>query len=169
MRTSAIRAGLLPESARPARVLVSKRALPPRTPVLCPGCPHRGVFVILRKLKLVVNGDIGCYGLGLMPPLSAVHTCGCMGASIGVAHGVAKAGVQEKKVAVIGDSTFLHSGLPALLSVTYNKSNTITVIMDNRTTAMTGRQQHPGTGYTLQQEQTEAVPLVIDRPTIYQA
>lgn len=117
------------------------------------------MFVTTRKLKLVVNGDIGCYTLGLLPPLSALHTCGCMGASIGVAHGVAKAGVQEKNVAVIGDSTFFHSGLPALLNVAYNRSNTITLILDNRTTAMTGHQQHPGTGYTLQQKETRAVPL----------
>jgi len=82
-----------------------------------------------------------------------------MGASIGVAHGVAKAGVQEKNVAVIGDSTFFHSGLPALLNVAYNQSDTITLILDNRTTAMTGHQQHPGTGYTLQQKETRAVPL----------
>jgi indolepyruvate ferredoxin oxidoreductase alpha subunit len=159
VRESAISAGLLPQASRPARVSIPAPALPPRPPVLCPGCPHRGMFVTTRKLKLVVNGDIGCYTLGLLPPLSALHTCGCMGASIGVAHGVAKAGVQEKNVAVIGDSTFFHSGLPALLNVAYNRSNTITLILDNRTTAMTGHQQHPGTGYTLQQKETRAVPL----------
>jgi len=159
VRESAIRAGLLPQTSRPTVAQAPKPPIPPRPPVLCPGCPHRGVFVTTRKLKLVVNGDIGCYTLGLLPPLSALHSCGCMGASIGVAHGVAKAGVQEKNVAVIGDSTFFHSGLPALLNVAYNKSNTITLILDNRTTAMTGHQQHPGTGYTLQQQETRAVPL----------
>jgi indolepyruvate ferredoxin oxidoreductase alpha subunit len=156
---SAVRAGLLPPTSRPTRAATQRLAPPLRPPALCPGCPHRGIFVITNKLKLVVNGDIGCYGLGLMPPLSAVHTCGCMGASIGVAHGVAKAGVQERNVAVIGDSTFFHSGIPALLNVAYNKSNTITIIMDNGTTAMTGHQPHSGTGRTLQQVTTSATPL----------
>ncbi|HUS81622.1 MAG TPA: thiamine pyrophosphate-dependent enzyme, partial [Armatimonadota bacterium] len=118
-----------------------------------------GVFSIARKLKLVVNGDIGCYTLGFLPPLSALHSCGCMGASIGVAHGVRKAGIAQKNVAVIGDSTFFHSGIPALLNAAYNRSDTITVILDNRTTAMTGHQQHPGTGHTLQQQPTRAAEL----------
>lgn len=159
VRESAIAAGLLPESSRPARLRLERPPLPPRPPVLCPGCPHRGVFVALRKLKVVVNGDIGCYTLGSLPPLTALHTCGCMGASIGVAHGVSKAGIQQKNVAVIGDSTFFHSGIPALLNVAYNRSNTVTIILDNRTTAMTGHQQHPGTGHTLQQRETSPIGL----------
>lgn len=159
VRECAIEAGLLPESERPERVSLDLPALPPRPPVLCPGCPHRGVFVTTSKLKLVVNGDIGCYTLGFLPPLAALHSCGCMGGSIGVAHGVSKAGVKQKNVAVIGDSTFFHTGIPALLNVAYNKSDTITIILDNRTTAMTGHQQHPGTGHTLQNQETQAVAL----------
>jgi indolepyruvate ferredoxin oxidoreductase alpha subunit len=115
------------------------------------------LFTITNKLKLVVNGDIGCYTLGFLPPLSALHTCGCMGASIGVAHGVSKAGIAQKHVAVIGDSTFFHTGMPALLNVAYNQSDTVVIIVDNRTTAMTGHQQHPGTGMTLMGEPTPAV------------
>lgn len=136
--------------------------LPMRPPLLCPGCPHRGVFHITNRLKLVVNGDIGCYTLGFLPPLSALHTCGCMGASIGVAHGVSKAGIKQKNVAVIGDSTFFHTGMPALLNAAYNKSDIVTIIMDNRTTAMTGQQENPATGLTLSGEPT----LTIDFETL---
>ncbi|MCD6519890.1 MAG: indolepyruvate ferredoxin oxidoreductase subunit alpha [Anaerolineae bacterium] len=159
IRKSAIAAGLLPTEARPKRFSLSLPELPPRPPILCPGCPHRGIFTVLRKLKVVVNGDIGCYTLGFLPPLKAVHTTGCMGASIGQAHGVAKAGIRQKHVAIIGDSTFLHSGIPALLNVAYNQSDTVTIILDNRTTAMTGHQDHPGTGQTLQKVKTRAVDL----------
>jgi indolepyruvate ferredoxin oxidoreductase alpha subunit len=150
VRECAIDAGLLPESARPERVSLTLPDLPSRPPVLCPGCPHRGIYTVANRLKLVVNGDIGCYTLGFLPPLSAVHSTGCMGASIGVAHGVTRAGINQKHIAVIGDSTFFHTGLQALLNTAYNESNTTTVIVDNRTTAMTGHQQHPGTGRTLQ-------------------
>ena len=159
VRDRAIAAGLLPVEALPERVAVEIPALPARPPILCPGCPHRGVFSIARKLKLVVNGDIGCYTLGFLPPLSALHSCGCMGASIGVAHGVRKAGIAQKNMAVIGDSTFFHSGIPALLNAAYNRSDTITVILDNRTTAMTGHQQHPGTGLTLQLQPTRTAEI----------
>jgi indolepyruvate ferredoxin oxidoreductase alpha subunit len=159
VRESAIAAGLLPESARvPVAELVSPE-IPPRPPVLCPGCPHRAVFHVLSKRKVPVTGDIGCYTLGLLPPLSAIHTCGCMGAGIGQAHGAAKAGIGERMVAVIGDSTFFHTGLPALLNVAYNRSNVITIILDNRITGMTGHQQNPGTGYTLQMQETPAIEL----------
>ncbi len=150
VRECAIDAGLLPESARPERVSLTLPDLPSRPPVLCPGCRHRGISTVANRLKLVVNGDIGCYTLGFLPPLSAVHSTGCMGASIGVAHGVTRAGINQKHIAVIGDSTFFHTGLQALLNTAYNESNTTTVIVDNRTTAMTGHQQHPGTGRTLQ-------------------
>ena len=112
--------------------------------MLCPGCPHRSAFYVLNKLKVPVNGDIGCYTLGLIPPLSAIHTCGCMGAGIGVAHGAAKAGSPEHHVAVIGDSTFFHTGIPALVNVVYNQSPIVTIIMDNRVTGMTGHQENPG-------------------------
>jgi len=155
----AITAGLLSAPAQVKRTGVALSDLPPRPPVLCPGCPHRGIYVIARKMQLLINGDIGCYTLGSLPPLSAVHTTGCMGAGIGQAHGVAMAGIKQKHVAVIGDSTFFHSGIPALLNAAYNKSNTTTIILDNRTTAMTGHQEHPGTGHTLQGRDTHAVDL----------
>jgi indolepyruvate ferredoxin oxidoreductase alpha subunit len=126
--------------------------LPPRPPNMCPGCPHRGMFYILKKLKLFVTGDIGCYTLGALPPLNAMETCICMGASIGNALGIAKAlgdSAAGTTVAVIGDSTFLHSGITGLLDIAYNRGACTVIILDNRTTAMTGRQEHPGTGYTL--------------------
>ncbi len=159
VRESAIRAGLLPESARVPVARLEKPEIPARPPVLCPGCPHRALFHVLNKRKVPVAGDIGCYTLGLLPPLAAVHTCGCMGAGIGQAHGAAQAGIGERMVAVIGDSTFFHTGMPALLNVAYNRSNVITVILDNRTTGMTGHQQNPGTGYTLQMQETPPIEL----------
>jgi indolepyruvate ferredoxin oxidoreductase alpha subunit len=133
--------------------------LPGRPPVLCAGCPHRGTLYILHKIGLPINGDIGCYTLGVIPPLNAIDTCGCMGASIGVAHGAAVAGDSERHFAVLGDSTFFHTGLPALLNVAYNRSNVITIIMDNRITGMTGHQENPGTGRTLQQKETVQIEL----------
>lgn len=159
VRDCAERAGLLPIALGDAALPLTPPPLPARPPVLCPGCPHRGVFTTLRKLKLVVNGDIGCYTLGALPPLGALSSCGCMGASIGVAHGVTLAGVAQRNIAVIGDSTFYHSGIPALLNVAYNHSRTLTVILDNGTTAMTGHQHHPGTGRTLQMRPTPAADL----------
>jgi indolepyruvate ferredoxin oxidoreductase alpha subunit len=159
VRESAIRAGLLPASARVPVTELDKPEIPPRPPVLCPGCPHRAVFHVLNKRRVPVTGDIGCYTLGLVPPLSAIHTCGCMGAGIGQAHGAAKAGIGERMVAVIGDSTFFHTGMPALANVAYNRSNVVTIILDNRTTGMTGHQQNPGTGYTLQLQETPPLDL----------
>jgi indolepyruvate ferredoxin oxidoreductase, alpha subunit len=159
VRDSAIQAGLLPESARVPVAELDKPEIPPRPPVLCPGCPHRAVFHVLNKRRVPVTGDIGCYTLGLLPPLSAIHTCGCMGAGIGQAHGAAKAGIGERMVAVIGDSTFFHTGMPALANVAYNRSNVVTIILDNRTTGMTGHQQNPGTGYTLQLQETPPLDL----------
>ncbi len=159
VRESAIQAGLLPASAHIPLPSVDVGPLPSRPPVLCPGCPHRGVFYVLNKLKVPVNGDIGCYTLGLIPPLSAIHSCGCMGAGIAVAHGAVKAGSPERHVAVIGDSTFFHSGIPALINTVYNHSKVITIIMDNRVTGMTGHQENPGTGVTLQGQATVAIEL----------
>jgi indolepyruvate ferredoxin oxidoreductase alpha subunit len=159
VRETAIRAGLLPESAHVALPNVEVGALPGRPPVLCPGCPHRPTFYILNKLKVPVNGDIGCYTLGLIPPLSAIHTCGCMGAGIGVAHGAAQAGSPERHVAVIGDSTFFHSGIPPLINAVYNQSPIVTVILDNRVTGMTGHQENPGTGRTLTGKPAPVVEL----------
>jgi indolepyruvate ferredoxin oxidoreductase alpha subunit len=159
VRQSAIQAGLLPESASQPLVELEGPEIPPRPPVLCPGCPHRSVFHVLNKRRVPVAGDIGCYTLGLLPPLSAIHSCGCMGAGIGVAHGAAQAGIGERMVAVIGDSTFFHTGLPALANVGYNKSDVVTIILDNRITGMTGHQQNPGTGYTLQLQESPPLEL----------
>ncbi len=159
VREAAIAAGLLPASSHVALSAVDTGALPARPPVLCPGCPHRPTFYVLNKLKLPVNGDIGCYTLGLIPPLSAIHSCGCMGAGIGVAYGAAKSGSPEKHVAVIGDSTFFHSGIPPLISAVYNQAPIITIVMDNRVTGMTGHQQNPGTGKTLLEKETVTVEL----------
>jgi indolepyruvate ferredoxin oxidoreductase alpha subunit len=156
---SAIKAGLLQPSSIVPLPDLHLPEIPPRPPVLCPGCPHRGVFHILNKRGVPVAGDIGCYTLGLLPPLSAIHTCGCMGAGIGVAHGAAQAGIGERMVAVIGDSTFFHTGLPALANVAYNRSDVVTIILDNRTTGMTGHQHNPGTGHTLQMQETSTLEL----------
>ncbi len=137
--------------------------IPPRPPVLCPGCPHTGVFYTINKLKLVATGDIGCYTLGGLPPLNAMDSCVCMGASIGNAFGLEKAlgsEIKDRLVAVIGDSTFFHTGIPPLIDVVYNKGKTTVLILDNRTTAMTGHQEHPGTGKTLMGEKTVALDLV---------
>ncbi len=150
IRDHAIQAGLLPESARVAHETIDVGDLPARPPVLCPGCAHRGAFYALHKLKVPVNGDIGCYSLGFAAPLGAIHTISCMGAGLSVAHGAVKAGSPERHVAVIGDSTFFHSGIPALVNVVYNQSPVVTIILDNRTTGMTGHQENPGTGRTLQ-------------------
>lgn len=131
--------------------LPKKPIIPPRPPVLCPGCPHRATFYALKravgilKLKPVYTGDIGCYTLGVLPPYEMTDTTICMGASIGLANGLSK--FQENPViAFIGDSTFFHSGIPSLINAVYNDSPMLVVIMDNRTTAMTGHQPHPGTG-----------------------
>lgn len=136
--------------------------LPNRPPSMCPGCPHRGVFLALNRLKAYVTGDIGCYTLGFMPPLSAMDTCICMGASIGNATGISKvlsAEDRKKVVGVIGDSTFLHTGVNGLMDMVYNRSTATVVILDNRITAMTGRQDNPASGYTLQGEQSYEVDL----------
>ncbi len=159
VRAAAVRAGLLPAPVTEAAPAPEVAPLPARPPVLCPGCPHRPTFYVLNKLKVPVNGDIGCYTLGLIPPLSAIHTCGCMGAGIAVAHGAAQAGSPERHVAVIGDSTFFHTGIPALINVAYNQSPVVTVILDNRITGMTGHQPNPGTGQTLMGKETTLVEL----------
>ena len=127
----------------------------PRPPVLCPGCPHRGVFYVIHKLKLNVMGDIGCYTLGAVAPLSAVDAVVCMGASIGMTIGAEKARGREfaeKTLAVIGDSTFVHSGITGLIDAVYNNLNTKILILDNSTTGMTGHQPHPGTGRNIYDE-----------------
>jgi len=134
--------------------------LPQRPPVLCPGCHHRGPFYVLKKLKLRVSGDIGCYTLAAFPPFSSMHTSICMGASIGMAFGFEKARGKSfagESVAVIGDSTFWHSGVTGLIDVVYNKGFTTVIILDNAVTAMTGHQENPSTGRTL--HGTETVQL----------
>lgn len=158
VRASSQAAGLLPVLDT-ASFSQPNGGLPVRPPVLCPGCPHRSSFYVLHKLGVPVNGDIGCYTLGMVQPLDALHTVGCMGASVGVAHGAAVAGDKERHVAVIGDSTFFHSAIPALINVAYNHSNVITIIMDNRVTGMTGHQENPGTGRTLQNQETREIEI----------
>lgn len=132
-----------------------------RPPQLCPGCPHIPIFYSLSRLKVTVTGDIGCYTLGALPPFNAMDTCICMGASIGNALGFEKANENFKRkiVAVIGDSTFLHSGIEGLMDVVYNKGSIAVIILDNRTTAMTGHQNHPGTGITIKGEKTREVNI----------
>ncbi len=133
---------------------------PARPPMLCPGCPHRATFVVLRKLKLIAIGDIGCYTLGVLPPFNALDSCIDMGASITVAQGIETAegdNFENNLVAIIGDSTFFHSGMTGLLNASYNKHKIPVIVLDNSTTAMTGMQPHPGTGETLKGESTTKV------------
>jgi indolepyruvate ferredoxin oxidoreductase alpha subunit len=167
------RVGLVNEAVSPPGMAPG---LPKRPPLLCPGCPHAGFFFVISRLGkrsrvpksrgrvasdpgLVITGDIGCYTLGAYPPLNAMDTCACMGASIGQALGMAKAGTSQRVVAVIGDSTFLHSGITPLVDAVYNGGELTVVILDNGTTAMTGHQHHPGTGISAQGRETQAVGL----------
>ena len=135
---------------------------PGRPPVMCCGCPHRGLFYALKKAKVYVSGDIGCYTLGASVPLSAIDTCICMGASVSALHGYNKArgkDAEQKSVAVIGDSTFIHSGITGLIDIAYNQSNSVVIILDNSITGMTGHQQNPTTGYNIKGDPTTAVDL----------
>lgn len=137
-----------------------KTNVPNRPPILCPGCPHRSVFSVLNKLKIHAAGDIGCYTLGAVAPLSVIDTTVCMGASISVLHGMEKAKGKDyikNWVAVIGDSTFLHTGVNSLVNMVYNKCTGTVIILDNRTTGMTGHQDHAATGKTLKGESTFAI------------
>ena len=159
-------------NGRPAPAHVPRvEGLPPRPPILCAGCPHRGIMYTLARLKAIIAGDIGCYTLSVLPPLSA-HDCQvCMGASITMGHGLEKAlelaaGDAEEEgasshrvVSVLGDSTFFHSGVTGLMEMAYNQGRFTVVILDNRTTAMTGFQDHPGTGVTLQKDPTTSVDI----------
>jgi indolepyruvate ferredoxin oxidoreductase alpha subunit len=181
---SAIRAGILPAPVKhlPESASITPQ-LPARPPLLCAGCPHMAAEFTFRRLGfrnpqaqedsiqegekpaktekvgLIVTGDIGCYTLGVYAPLFAIDTTACMGASIGQALGLEKAGVPDKIIAVIGDSTFFHSGITALIDVVYNQGKTTVVIMDNETTAMTGHQGHPGTGISARKTKTQKVDL----------
>ena len=137
-------------------------AIPPRPPVMCAGCPHRGLFYTLAKNKITALGDIGCYTLGAVPPLGALDTTICMGASISGAHGFTKAqggAADNKTVAVIGDSTFMHSGVTGLINVAYNESNATVIIVDNSITGMTGHQQNPTTGFNLKGDPCTKIDL----------
>lgn len=139
-----------------------EKNVPGRPPILCPGCPHRSVFYVLNKLKLHAAGDIGCYTLGAVAPLSVVDTTVCMGASISTLHGMEKAKGKEyikNWVAVIGDSTFLHTGVNSLMNMMYNHATGTVIIMDNSTTGMTGHQDHAATGKTLQGDDTYAIDI----------
>jgi indolepyruvate ferredoxin oxidoreductase alpha subunit len=157
-----VEASLRGQSEGKAHVSFPTPDLPPRPPNMCPGCPHRGVFYALSKKKIFVTGDIGCYTLAFLPPLSAIDTCLCMGASIGHAIGMDRVLGENGRgtvAAVIGDSTFFHSGITPLLDAAYNKSSATIIILDNRTTAMTGTQENPGTGKTLMGEETVQVDI----------
>ena len=137
-------------------------AIPNRPPVMCAGCPHRGLFYTLNKMKLTVLGDIGCYTLGAVAPLSAIDSTICMGASVSGIHGFLKASggqMDGKTVAVIGDSTFMHSGITGLVNIAYNESNATVIILDNSITGMTGHQQNPTTGFNLKGDPCTKIDL----------
>ena len=139
-----------------------EEAIPPRPPVMCAGCPHRGLFYTLKKNKLTVLGDIGCYTLGAVAPLQAVDTVICMGASVSGIHGFSKSqngAADSKTVAVIGDSTFMHSGITGLVNMAYNESNATVIIVDNSITGMTGHQQNPTTGFNLKGDPCAKIDL----------
>ena len=143
-------------------VMFDKAEAPARPPILCPGCPHRSVFSVLNKLKIHAAGDIGCYTLGAVAPLNVIDTTICMGSSISILHGMEMAKGKEfikNWVATIGDSTFLHTGVNSLINMVYNKASGTVMILDNRTTGMTGHQEHAATGKTLKGEDTYAIDL----------
>jgi indolepyruvate ferredoxin oxidoreductase alpha subunit len=145
------RPGMAEELAESDRLAQTFSDAPMRPPVMCAGCPHRAVYYVLKRLRAIVNGDIGCYTLGALPPLSVLDTQLCMGTGASVVHGFGKAdpAFKKKAVGVIGDSTFVHSGITGLIDNVYNGGQNTIIILDNRITAMTGRQHHPATGRTL--------------------
>ena len=150
--------------ADPAPFAAPAEALPGRPPVMCPGCPHRGTFYVLKKLGLTVSGDIGCYTLGAAAPLSCMDSMICMGAAVSAAHGMAKVRGEEFQkhlVSVIGDSTFIHSGITGLINTVYNKGSNTIIILDNSITGMTGHQDNPATGKTIRGEVTKQVDLAL--------
>ena len=156
-----IRHAVFGEEAAP--FVAVEETLPARPPVMCAGCPHRGTFYVLKKLGLTVSGDIGCYTLGAVAPLASVDTTICMGASVSAAHGMAKVRGNEfahKLVSVIGDSTFMHSGITGLVDIVYNKGINTVIILDNSITGMTGHQDNPTTGKTIRGEATRQVDLI---------
>ena len=149
-------------AAAPVSGIKLEEAIPPRPPVMCAGCPHRGLFYTLKKNKLTVLGDIGCYTLGAVAPLAAVDSVICMGASVSGIHGFCKSqqgAADSKTVAVIGDSTFMHSGITGLVNMAYNESNSTVIIVDNSITGMTGHQQNPTTGFNLKGDPCAKIDL----------
>ncbi|MHC5083402.1 MAG: thiamine pyrophosphate-dependent enzyme [Planctomycetota bacterium] len=148
---------LMPEVVAGRKKNVKPR--PGRPPRLCAGCPHWATFMILKKLGAFVAGDIGCYTLGALPPTSSVHTCICMGAGVTFNEGLRKAHPKGKIVGVVGDSTFVHSGVTGLINATYNQAKGVLFVLDNSTTAMTGGQHHPGTGWTIRNEKTKTLNI----------
>ena len=149
-------------AAAPVSGIKLEEAIPPRPPVMCAGCPHRGLFYTLKKNKLTVLGDIGCYTLGAVAPLAAVDSVICMGASVSGIHGFCKSqqgAADNKTVAVIGDSTFMHSGITGLVNMAYNESNSTVIIVDNSITGMTGHQQNPTTGFNLKGDPCAKIDL----------
>ena len=157
VRACAEKAGLVPAGGKAPAPPAAQ--LPMRPPMLCPGCAHRPVFYALSRLGVAVMGDIGCYTLGASPPLASMHSCVCMGASIGNVHGVDLANVSGRTAAVIGDSTFFHSGITPLINLVSNGGNSTVIVTDNRITAMTGHQTHPGSGSTLMGKEVPAVAI----------
>ncbi len=156
-----IRRAVFGEASAP--FLSPEEALPARPPVMCAGCPHRGTFYVLKKLGLTVSGDIGCYTLGAVAPLASVDSTICMGASVSAAHGMAKVRGKEfakRLVSVIGDSTFMHSGMTGLADIVYNQGINTVIILDNSITGMTGHQENPTTGKTIRGEATRQVDLI---------
>jgi len=175
VKEAALKAGWLPAKASVAAIGPAP-GLPRRPPLLCPGCPHAGIYFVLSTLgqrykldgaagespqepKLIITGDIGCYTLGAYPPHNVLDTTGCMGSGISQAQGMEKSGIGKKVVAVIGDSTFLHAGIPGLVNAVYNQAQITVIILDNATTAMTGGQEHPGTGISAQGKEVGKVLL----------
>lgn len=159
LNTAIVRQAIDPDS-KPE--LFAPVEMPNRPPNMCAGCPHRGIFYNLARMKVFVSGDIGCYTLGFLPPLSAMDACVCMGASVSMAHGMAKALGEDgynKVVSVIGDSTFIHSGITGLINTVYNNSASTLIILDNRITAMTGQQHNPASGYSIKGEAASSLDL----------
>jgi indolepyruvate ferredoxin oxidoreductase alpha subunit len=153
---NALAGGKGPDRTKP------EEGLPNRPPAMCPGCPHAGMFHALQNQKLIIGGDIGCYTLGALPPHNGMDTCIDMGASITFAHGADKAlgdSDGRRRIAIIGDSTFFHSGITGLVNVAYNRSDVVVIVSDNSTTGMTGHQEHPGTGHTLQGRDVKPVDV----------
>ena len=160
LNTSIVRDSIDPSQKKQG--LFEPVELPMRPPNMCAGCPHRGIFFTLSRMKLFVSGDIGCYTLGFLPPLNAMDATVCMGASIPMAHGMVKAlgeGSHNKVVSVIGDSTFVHSGITGLINAIYNDSAATLIILDNRITAMTGQQPNPASGNNIQGEAAQSLDL----------